>query len=132
MANGAIKSRISKMLDHNSLFFPLNSGKWSSTPAHVLKVTVGEVVRMKEQNSYVMKGMADPGNGFIRGKINVGIRRWNSRRNVPKQGFFSLSACFRSSKGRFALQKAIKRKLLKRLYAVFWLLLLEIKVVKMR
>jgi hypothetical protein len=50
------------MLDHNSTFYPLNSEKWSSTPARVPKVTVGEVVQMKEQISYDPKGIADPEN----------------------------------------------------------------------
>jgi hypothetical protein len=85
MANGAIKSRISKRLDHNSPFFPLNSGKCSSTPTRVMGVTVGEEVRMKEQISYVLEGMADPENGSPIGKINVSVRRKNSRLKVPKQ-----------------------------------------------
>jgi hypothetical protein len=54
-----------------------------------MEVTVEEVVRMKEQISYVLEGIADPENGFIIGKINVSVKRGNSWINVPKQGFFS-------------------------------------------
>ena len=72
------------MLDPNSLFFPLNSGKWSSTPARVPEVTVGEEVPLKEQISYVLEGMADPENGFLIGKINVSVRRGDAWINIPK------------------------------------------------
>lgn len=60
------------MLDHNSPFYLINSGKWSYTLTRVLGVTVGEVVRMKEQISDVILGITDPENGFLIGKINPG------------------------------------------------------------